>query len=269
MTRAADLPEFASPPVDEVAIGYLFPPVLNYSDSLVAAFWQTVRNDYPKTTLQPRVDAPLESLNPTEAPAAQTIVPAFAPNQGRTWLISSDEQFVVQIQNTRFFLNWRKRNQDYPRFDDIRPRFDSIYERYVSFMQSHGSQRPGLQQLEVTYINWIPQAMTADFFLPAIAAVLDVKNVAATPIDLAWASRYMVNGPMGNPWAALHVQCMPAMRLDPPERGTQLHLTFRAPFAEEPSEVLLDDLAEAGRDAIVRTFTALTTDRAHVEWGMK
>lgn len=269
VSRAADLPDYDRPPVDEVAIGYLFLPVLGYSDSLVGAFWQTVRSDYPRTEAQPRVEAPLESLDPKAPPAQQTIVPPVAPDQGRTWFISANDEFVVQIQNSRFFINWRKRHDEYPHFDQIRPRFMSLFRDYARFLEENGCGRPGVQQLEVSYINWIPDMLVSEFFRPAASASVRVRGLSESPAEMAWAARYMVNGPTGEPKATLHIQCMPALRMNPPGRGSQLNLTYRAPLLQEPTEEMLDDLAEVGRDAIVRTFTTLTTDGAHDAWGLK
>ncbi len=266
VTRAPDLPDYDRPPIDEVAIGYLFPSVQNFSDSLVGAFWQTVRDEYPRMDSQPRVEAPMEVLDSDLTPTQRATVPRFGPNQGRTWLISRDDQFVVQIQDNRFVLNWRKRNAVYPHFDDIMLRFRSIFDSYVRFLVKSEAGEPGIQQFEVTYINWVEEQDAAAFFRPARTATIDERNFSIRPTSIAWAIRYLINGPDGKPRAGLHVQTVPLMRLEPLARGFQLQLMFRAPLVEQPTDARLEELAEAARDSIVRTFTALTTEEAHKLW---
>jgi len=236
--RAADLPDFKKPPVDEVAFGLLFPPLPNFSDGISSFFWESVRNEYPKLEPVPRVEAQLEVLEPGPPAPQSIILPAFqGPGQTRTWLTSSDDQFVVQVQNTRFFLNWRKRNHAYPHFDDISPRFWKVYDLFVSTLEKHTGAHPALQQLEVSYINWIDDLDISVFFKPTFAARASIANISNAPTSASTAMRYLVNDEAGRPFAGLHVQCVPSVRLagGVAQQGAQLHLNFRAPFTYEPN----------------------------------
>ena len=270
MSRAADLPDYKNPPIDEVAFGLLFPALPGFSDGFVSLFWEVVRNEYPTMEPVPRVEVQLETLEPGPPTAQALTLPTFqGPGQMRTWFTSGDDQFVVQVQNTRFFLNWRRRDQAYPHFDEIAPRFWSVYDLFVSTLKEHAGGRPALQQLEVSYINWIDDLDISVFFKPTFAARATIANISNAPTTASTAMRYLVNDSAGRPIAGLHVQCVPSMRLvgGIAQQGAQLHLNFRAPFKYEPNREKIVSVGEAGRDAIVRLFTDLTTDEAHKVWG--
>lgn len=120
----------------------------------------------------------------------------------------------------------------------------------------------------MSYINWIDDLDISVFFKPTFAARASIANISNAPTSASTAMRYLVNDEAGRPFAGLHVQCVPSMRLagGVAQQGAQLHLNFRAPFTYEPNREQIEKVGEAGRDAIVRLFTDLTTDVAHRVW---
>lgn len=89
------------------------------------------------------------------------------------------------------------------------------------------------------------------------------------PLAQTWTAQYPVSrGDVDT--ARLNVDCRPARQFDEGggSRGHRLSLTFRAPVSGESRE----DISEfpiLGRDAIVRTFTDLTTPSMHDQWKRK
>jgi uncharacterized protein (TIGR04255 family) len=69
-----------------------------------ASTGKRVAGRYPKKQLQPAL---IEGFG---------FFPGVAPL--RSWLIAEAEDFLIQIQADRFYMNWRRRDGRYPRFRD-------------------------------------------------------------------------------------------------------------------------------------------------------
>lgn len=269
MPRPSHLPNYKAPPIDEVVVGLQFEPIVRFSEPHVGLFWQRVRDDYPTVESHPRLEGPIEDLQERLSPTPPTVFFGLGGSaQGRTWLISSDESLLIQVQNTRFILNWRRRGQtDYPHFDAILERFWSAFDRFRSMLNEEHLQLPSVQQLEVTYINWITTLGISDFFRPASASSLTAPGVSPMPEDQAFMARHMVRDTAGTPIARLYLQCQSALRIEPEgaTNGTQFTLTFKSPSTSFTDEEV-NSRAAIARESIVQSFTDLTTDAAHVKW---
>lgn len=82
----------------------------------------------------------------------------------RAWLISpNDGDFLLQLQSDRFYVNWRRRHDAYPRFSDNAggPGLKSIalreFARFSDFCRSRPTIRvaPELTQVELTKIDML------------------------------------------------------------------------------------------------------------------
>lgn len=270
VVRPDDLPDYEQPPVDEVVIGVQFPAIQGFSEPHMGLFWQRVRDEFPRVESKPRLEGAPEDLSP-DAPAAP---PAFVLSLeqsmpgGRVWLISEPEDFLLQIQNTRFILNWRKRAGDYPHFEALSERFWSLFTEFRRFLAAEPLADAEVEQLEVSYINWIPDMSMSTFFRPAEAAAIRIPGVDQGPEEQLYRARYLATDDNGDRIGRFHVLCQPAVRVDQasaPQHGSQLSVSFKA-----PGEALTDDtlraLSEVGRNGIVRAFTELTTSSAHEVW---
>jgi uncharacterized protein (TIGR04255 family) len=100
------LPELADPPIEEVVCGVVFAPLEALDALEQGVYWSSVAERFPKKQLQP----PIFDDDSTALPAAT--MPT------RSWLIADAEDLLVQIQHDRFYMNWRKRDTEYPRFRD-------------------------------------------------------------------------------------------------------------------------------------------------------
>ncbi len=265
MTRAAHLPDFLSPPVDEVAIGIQFAPVDGLTEPYFGLFWSKVRSKYPRVESKPRIEGPIESLNEIPSPAVQI---QFVPPVGRTWYISSDDVSLIQIQDTRFVQNWRNRGGGYPHFDQVKDEFWQSFAQFRELLAEEQLPLPKVQQIELTYVNWIQGLGVTEFLGLASGATLNIQGVVPNAESQDWAARYLIEK-NGSATARLYVQCQQMNRLTPPFSGAgiQMSLVYRAPFIEGMSDSLIDEHLEEGRRIIVQTFTALTTPTAHEIWG--
>jgi hypothetical protein len=97
-----------APPIEEVVCGVLFPALPGLDTVAAGAYWHERVADFPKKEVQP----------PILAPQTGNVIRLKRPTVQRAWLVSASEDFLIQIQEDRFYLNWRRRDAEYPRFGD-------------------------------------------------------------------------------------------------------------------------------------------------------
>ena len=79
----------------------------------------------------------------------------------RAWLVSTPDDYVLQIQPDRFYFNWRKREGAYPHFGDYEPT-KGVLSRSLSELAELGDftlgalgQKPKPTQLELAKIDFL------------------------------------------------------------------------------------------------------------------
>jgi uncharacterized protein (TIGR04255 family) len=186
--------------------------------------------------------------------------------QGRMWLISETDDFLVQVQNTRFMQNWRRRETPYQHFDQLHQLFWNNFRTFREYLMSKNLPQPKIQQAEVTYINWLPDSSLTEFFLPARAVRIGILGTEREPQEQSWSARYSLPNNL-EMVQRLYVQCQPAIRAQPPHaRGAQFALVFRGARASGIEDSEVEDIVDLARVVIVETFTELTTESAQATW---
>ena len=265
--RPAGLPDFSNPPIDEVAISIQFPVITEMRDVHSGLYWRMVRGDYPKVENQPRIESPIESPDFALSQPMAIQVPFQTQLQGRTWLISNSDDYLIQIQNDRFVQNWRRRDTDYKHFEDVWDLFSDNYAKFKYMISTENLQQPCVQQVEVTYINWIPELSPSQYFRPASVGSVEAHSQTRDPEEQTLTMRYRLDDGT-HATERLYVQCQPAIRPQTPKiTGSQLALVYRAAFADGLSDSEIESYANSGRIIVVNAFTTLTTSKAHEIWG--
>lgn len=263
--RPASLPDYHRPPIDEVVIAVQFPPIEGLDDALIREFWKMVRDEYPIAERQPRLEGAIESLEPPQ-PMTIQIQPGAAQLHGRTWMISDNDDFLIQVQNTRFIQNWRRRQEEYGHFEEVRDKFWESFGKFQEYLRSQELLIPEIQQIEVTYLNWIPELPMSEFLRPAAAAPVQALGANHVPEEQSWFARYLIPNDL-DVVERLYVQCAPAIRPQTPGvRGSQLGFIFRAARETGISADEVGALINIGRELIVEAFTELTTPSAQQGW---
>jgi len=183
---------------------------------------------------------------------------------------------MLQLQSDTLIHNWRKQTSDpaeYPRYPSIRKAFEEDLLAFAEFLRSDLSAELALQQVEITYINHIARE---DVWQTHAEPEKVVKILATDPVppELAAAedtqvhARRLLRSSNGTFLGRLHIDLQPAFRLPGMEPIFVLTLTARgAPLSADAGGVL--GFLDLGRQAIVRGFTALTTDAMHTAWGRR
>jgi len=265
--RSDQLPEFDRPPVVETVLGAQFEGLPDLSPPLVGWFWrQHLPGQWPVARLANPIADQVERFDELKWQKHVLELKLVPPQSAwRVQIESADEQRLVQVQNTRFHFNWRKRNGDYPSFRKLLPEFKERFFQFCDFIKTNQGREPRVTQWEITYVNHILKddlwnspadwaTVVPNFFIPLQYAGDQVFD----GFDGEW------HKVLGDKLGRIHISLKHAKigAPDGPE-ALVLQLTARGPI--KPTLSLVDGL-EIGHNAIVNTFAGMTSESAHKIW---
>jgi len=266
VTRPADLPEFARPPVVEVVLDVTFRPIPGFTGAHAGMLFGRLTDRYKRIEVQPPVPVREEQERPSNAPGRITI--QFMNNPTRTWMVSADETQLLQVQFDRLIHNWRKATEDeYPRYGQVLAEFNQDYDAFTEFLVEQDLPMQPVRQCEVTYINMIPAAEAwethADFanvFRWGTITSPDLPELESCGAE----QHHVVRGEQGEFIGRLYIKAEPGL-IDEETPAYQLSMTFRGapgPGGHVP-------FFDIGRRTIVKAFAAVTTEEMHKVWGRR
>ncbi|MDQ2832316.1 MAG: TIGR04255 family protein [Acidobacteriota bacterium] len=158
--RRPPLPDFDNPPVTEVALSMQFEEIADFRSIYFGLLWQTLGPDrFPTFEEQPPVQRTVERFGTAILPEGAKFELLEMPPVPRYLFVSADGTEVVQIQQDRFTVNWRKRSPDnnYPRFERLATLFEEQSLKFQDFLDRYDLGKIVVTQAEVTYVNRIEQ----------------------------------------------------------------------------------------------------------------
>lgn len=259
------LPDYDRPPVTEVALGIQFAPLQLRSIDL-GPLREVWRDAYPEVQEAPALAPALEVDQLRPMPIIQ-----FGPvPMSRHLFLSPDQVRLIQVQQDRFILNWRRVQPDteYPRYPSLRAELVDRLGQFEEFVQRALAAAIHVTQAEATYIN----DLTIDGPLPpSIAEAFTQWRDApghhlGAPAEVRFAQSFVVRE---EPAARMYVSLDPAAIVRPDGTTARLFtLTVRGRPSGATVQDALDFLDQA-RDHIVRSFTELTAEPMHLRWGLR
>lgn len=143
--------KFKNPPVNELIIStYFNPPIHGLRSEHIGLFWHSIKDQFPTVSQQIPSSRDL-GMNNMDITMGQEIFP-----MPRYWMIASDEINLIQIEKHAFILNWRRRDAEYPHYENIKPIFDKYYSKFQAFLLSEtDADNPQIDVCALTYINKI------------------------------------------------------------------------------------------------------------------
>jgi uncharacterized protein (TIGR04255 family) len=269
------LPDFAAPPVVEVALSVQLEPLSKLTTQDLAVFWSDVLGKTYKWKEAPAIPPAFEWFGIPRPPTNVEFrfQELEAPPPHRALFFSKDETALVQLQRDRFVRNWRKANNEpYPRYESIRSSFRDLYEALCRFIAQEklGSCVPN--QCEVTYVNHIPwgrEGQPAEDLSEVLTACTSKTSDAFLPApeQVELATRYVIAGDHGSV-GRLHIAANPTYKVDDLQPLLALTLTARG----RPASDGIDDVVkflDLGREHVVRGFASITTAAMHQRWGRR
>ncbi len=273
--RPAGLPEFANPPLVEVALSVQFAPLAKLRSAQIGALWAAIfRRDFPRTEEHMPLPASREEFDRGVAPSVRVEF-SDRPPVPRFWFLNEAGTELVQVQQDRFTRNWRKVGEGdaYPRYERIREAFGGNLAALEGFLRQEELGELVIGQCEITYVNHVlvgddqPVGHVAQ--LERLLALLRPGcarlDSGGTLDDLTVRARYTFREAAGTPIGRLHVDAEPGTRRSDGRSLVVLKLTARGKPEGAGIEESLRFL-DRGREWVGRAFLEVTLPEIQAFW---
>lgn len=256
---------YPNAPVVETVLSVQFDPLPGFGNGHFGWFWRDgLGDEWIATKDAPPVSDQFERFHEAGAvPTPQIMFKTAGPTDRVQFIHKTDDQ-VVQLQQTRLMLNWRRRGEDYPRFPERLVRFKSLWESWCSFCARVKLGTVKANQWEVTYFNHIPQgalwqsARDWNKILPGLcSSVVDTEHLSLDAFESQW--HFEIHPRRGR----LHVQLRQAIV------DKQPVLVWTQTSRGEPESTDWPGLEAGlriGHDAIIEAFEKFSSETAKSQW---
>lgn len=269
MTGAARLPEYAKPPVVEVACAVQFEPIEELHAGRLGLLWEEYRDRYPRVEQQSPLSPMREQFDPAPGRIGFSFQGTFP--MPRVWFLSTDGTRLIQVQRDHFIVNWRKLDTGavYPRYPSLREALIEEHGRFQRFLKREGLDAIRAVQTELTYVNHI-DAREADAGRKSLSRIVRVwagdKAVGKLPQfeEASFQAHYIMQDGE-KPIGRLHISIEPQRYVKDNAPLYALTLVARGVPPTSDFDGALAFL-DRGHEAIVEGFTAVTADEMHRIW---
>jgi uncharacterized protein (TIGR04255 family) len=149
-------PDYMNPPIVELAISAQFSPLTKLSAGHFGLLWKELGADWTDPADAPPIEDQYELFDRPRAQGLRLqLRPIHLPLRFTIGHKCKDR--LVQIQASRFCLNWRKRNQTYPTYKKLIGEFEGLFTRFEEFAKRQGLDPVEVNQWELTYIDAFPK----------------------------------------------------------------------------------------------------------------
>lgn len=256
---------FTNPPILELILGVQFVPLTDLTSAHFGWYWREVLGaDWE----QPQEDTPLpdqfETFHQTPHWGGQQLrLELRQASSSRVLFPHKNGMYRIQVQPSRFILNWKRTETGYASFRAMLAEFETRLAEFEQFIGRNNLGQLLLNQWELTYLDSLDRGTVwtdANDWHQALAGLLG---------PLLETEKRKFEGVFGE-W---HYEI-------PPQRG-RLHVSVRS--AQENKAILLQTTARGpiggrgvadwraglylGHDAAVDMFAELATEKANFIWG--
>ena len=245
------LPSYKNPPVNEVVCGIRFQPPDKLRIPHVGLLWDKFRQDYPI----------IQHAMPISSTKGELLVDdttgLILP---RVWFINKSDDQLIQFQFDRFYFNWRRRENLYPRYPHVISNFEKVIDTVTQFFHEFGLGELNPIDCELSYINHMPKGQEWNTIDDISGIFRDFGwnktpgRVLPNPIHIGWNTVFLLPDEAGR----LGVSIKEATRTD--DKISLLILELKCiGIGKSTSRVAIREWFDLAREWIVRGFTDLTT----------
>ena len=267
------LPDFAKPPVTEVALSLQFEPIAKLTGPVLGLLWGKFKNEYSRVEEHPSIEPVIERFGSDAVPNVKLQFQVFdAPPPSRVWFMTDNGSELVQVQHDRFVHNWRKTEEtdEYPRYSTLRKKLISELEIFNQFVMQEQLGELVFNQTEVTFVNtiisgegWERHGQLSNVLTIHSGSYSD--DFFSEPENVQIALRYVIPGEDGTPRGRLHIGVVPVVARKDKRPALNLSIIARCtPDGSVADAIACLDLAHRW---IVKGFASITTKEMHSIWG--
>lgn len=267
-------PKFETPPVIETVLSLQFASLPGYSTAHAGRFWSKCLDrpsgtgkKWTKALDAVRLEDQFERFGQEEvwAPAIQMrLLPPMQPN--RTQILRSDEERMIQIQDTRLILNWKKGVGQYPTFAVLLPEFRELLQTFKIFAGEEGLGALAFNQWEIIYVDQFKKGelwnlpcdwnkIFSSFGVPVVPS--EQFDPGSELMSADW--RFNLAGNRGRMYISARLQRIP------PSGQEVLNVTFTARGPVTPEHTWEQGFT-VGHDALNDTFIMISSEEAKASW---
>ena len=188
----------------------------------------------------------------------------------RIQFMNKNDDRVIQIQNTRFIYNWRKREAAYPCFKGLYPEFMASLSTFQKFLQSAALGDAALNQWEITYINHIEKGeawVTPEDWHKVFPGLFPPpRKISAVKLERE-SGEVVFEVVPGR--GRLYVQSNSGRSQENGNEILVVQLTTRGSINPNDQALSLEAGINLGHRVIVETFTDTASDAAKKLWGKR
>lgn len=184
----------------------------------------------------------------------------------RIWAENESGTRLVQSQNDRLILNWRKQDaEEYPGYDALRIEFQDLWDSFAQFLSARDISTPSLHSAEYTYVNAIDvesEGSTAD-----VLSVIELPE-AALPGSTDSTRLQMLRTVESSERHPLPAQIQVSIEPQNTLTGERVLLTVTTRALADAAGELFAAM-DAAHALSSHTFTGVTSSEVHEQWGRK
>ena len=266
-------PEYANPPIVELVLGAQFSPLTKLTAGHFGLFWKELGDDWIEPADGNLIEDQFELFDRPRWSVGHGLQLRLEPlrQPGRFTLGHKDKNRLLQMQATRFHLNWRKREGFYPSYRHLIADFEEMFARFSAFTQRVGLGALALNQWELTYIDSFPKdeywSTPADWptILPGLfSSLFPTSGLGIAPEHRAAEWSYEIEPKRGR----LYISAAPGRANEDPRDSLLLNMTARGPLGKGGVGKLRDGL-ELGHKVALGAFLRVVSDEVKKRWGVK
>ncbi len=268
-------PDFANPPVIEFVLGVQFSPLENLTTGHFGLFWDRLgRLNWPIVGDSPPLEQQFELFEQPQWRLPMQLQFKFQPGfqPGRFTLQNSGRDRMIQLQDSRLLLNWRRQVSEdrvrYPSYKVLIGDFEKTFSLFSDFAEEHqlGGIRPN--QWEITYVDSFPQGelwqTAADWerILPGLFGKLSTNPNSELVLEHRAAEwSYEITPKRGR----LHINAQAGFVGEPSRPSLLLNITARGPIVESGISSIREGL-DLGHAVSLNEFLAMVSPNVKSTW---
>jgi uncharacterized protein (TIGR04255 family) len=269
-------PKFEFPPVVETVLGVQFANLPGYTTAHAGWFWKEYleklnepeNHKWSTAVDAPRLEDQFERFGGDDSWGPMFALKALPSSQShRTQIFRSDNERLIQVQDSRLLLNWKKQSGAYPSFGPLLEEFRTVLHAFETFAHDAHFGAVSFNQWETVYVDQLkkgefwesPRDWSRIFPGLSLPQVKDNPLLASGDEVVSADWRFSISDRRGRMYISLRQAKVP------PSNEEVLNITFLARGPLTATEGWERGL-ELGHEVLNDTFLAITSLEAQSRW---